>query len=91
MRHVTSISHRPTGRYLNGQAVWLAFVGLAVSGCDGLVNSDKLPADVTDPVITRQALHAWKVALPHPVTRQPLDIEAPLPDDLAPLLQNLTL
>ena len=46
---------------------------------------------VTDPVITRQALHAWKVALPHPVTRQPLDIEAPLPDDLAPLLQNFTL
>lgn len=44
-----------------------------------------------DPLIARQALHAWKVTLPHPVTRQPLAIEAPLPDDLAPLLQNFTL
>jgi 23S rRNA-/tRNA-specific pseudouridylate synthase len=46
---------------------------------------------VADPLIARQALHAWKVTLPHPVTRQPLAIEAPLPDDLAPLLQNFTL
>ena len=44
-----------------------------------------------DPLIARQALHAWKVTLPHPVTRQPLAIEAPLPDDLASLLQNFTL
>ncbi len=44
-----------------------------------------------DPLIARQALHAWRVTLPHPVTRQPLAIEAPLPDDLAPLLQNFTL
>lgn len=39
----------------------------------------------------RQALHAWRVTLPHPVTRQPLDLEAPLPDDLRPLLQPFSL
>jgi 23S rRNA pseudouridine1911/1915/1917 synthase len=34
----------------------------------------------------RQALHAWRVALVHPMTREPLSIEAPCPDDLAALL-----
>lgn len=34
----------------------------------------------------RQALHAWTLALAHPVTGVPLHIEAPLPADLAPLL-----
>ena len=27
----------------------------------------------------RQALHAWRVALPHPVTREHLELESPLP------------
>lgn len=34
-------------------------------------------------LISRQALHAWRVALPHPVTRQTLAIEAPLPQDFS--------
>lgn len=34
----------------------------------------------------RQALHAWRVALTHPITRERIAIEAPLPDDLAGLL-----
>ena len=34
-------------------------------------------------VIPRQALHAWHVALPHPVTNEPLAIEAPLPQDFS--------
>jgi 23S rRNA pseudouridine1911/1915/1917 synthase len=29
--------------------------------------------------IARQALHAWRISLPHPVTRQRLTVEAPLP------------
>jgi 23S rRNA pseudouridine1911/1915/1917 synthase len=41
--------------------------------------------------LTRQALHAWGIALPHPVTRATLEIEAPLPPDLQALCQNLTL
>ncbi|MGN0847766.1 MAG: RluA family pseudouridine synthase, partial [Kiritimatiellia bacterium] len=32
----------------------------------------------------RQLLHAWKLELKHPVTRQPLVLEAPLPADFAP-------
>jgi len=38
------------------------------------------------PEIGRQALHAWRVSLPHPVTRERLDLEAQLPDDIRRLL-----
>jgi 23S rRNA pseudouridine1911/1915/1917 synthase len=43
--------------------------------------------------VPRQALHAWRVRLPHPITRQTLEIEAAVPLDLQHLLaiQNLTL
>jgi 23S rRNA pseudouridine1911/1915/1917 synthase len=34
----------------------------------------------------RQALHAWRLTLPHPATGQELAIEAPLPTDLRELL-----
>jgi 23S rRNA pseudouridine1911/1915/1917 synthase len=32
--------------------------------------------------LPRQALHAWKLSLPHPVTGARVDLEAPLPPDL---------
>jgi 23S rRNA pseudouridine1911/1915/1917 synthase len=42
--------------------------------------------------LTRQALHAWRIAFTHPVTGERLEIEAPLAPDLHPFLpQNLTL
>jgi 23S rRNA pseudouridine1911/1915/1917 synthase len=36
--------------------------------------------------MTRQALHAWRVSLPHPITNAPLVITAPIPEDMARLL-----
>jgi 23S rRNA pseudouridine1911/1915/1917 synthase len=38
-----------------------------------------------DARIARQALHAWRVSLPHPVTRAALDFEAPVPGDMRAL------
>jgi 23S rRNA pseudouridine1911/1915/1917 synthase len=38
------------------------------------------------PLFPRQALHAWRVALTHPVSCEPLRIDAPIPRDLADLL-----
>ena len=38
--------------------------------------------------LTRQALHAWRVTLPHPVTREPLQLEAPVPLDLRALIAD---
>jgi 23S rRNA pseudouridine1911/1915/1917 synthase len=35
----------------------------------------------------RQALHAWRVSLAHPSTGRRFEIEAPVPDDLAALLE----
>ena len=40
------------------------------------------------PALTRQALHAWRLTLPHPVTREPLRIEAPVPRDLQGLMSR---
>jgi 23S rRNA pseudouridine1911/1915/1917 synthase len=38
-----------------------------------------------DPRIGRQALHAWRVSMPHPVTRESMTFEAPLPPDFSAL------
>jgi 23S rRNA pseudouridine1911/1915/1917 synthase len=35
-----------------------------------------------DPLIRRQALHAWRMTFPHPQTRHAVTIEAPVPDDI---------
>jgi RluA family pseudouridine synthase len=43
------------------------------------------------PLIARQALHAWRVSLPHPVTRESLDLVAPLPDDFTRAAHTLNL
>jgi len=40
------------------------------------------------PSLTRQALHAWRITLPHPITREPLQIEAPVPADLRHLMDR---
>jgi 23S rRNA pseudouridine1911/1915/1917 synthase len=42
-----------------------------------------------DVLITRQALHASRISLLHPVTQQRLEIEAPLPVDIVHLLSCL--
>ena len=39
--------------------------------------------------MARQALHAWRVTVPHPLTSASLVIEAPVPADMA--AQNFTL
>jgi 23S rRNA pseudouridine1911/1915/1917 synthase len=35
-----------------------------------------------DPLLKRQALHAWAVTFPHPESRKQVRIEAPVPDDI---------
>jgi 23S rRNA pseudouridine1911/1915/1917 synthase len=66
--------------------VHLSASGWPIAGDRTYGGSDPGP----DPV-PRQALHAWRVRLPHPGTRQPLSFEAPLPADLHALFQNFTL
>jgi len=51
-------------------------------------------SEVTDPALAarlrrfpRQALHAWRLAVTHPITQERLRIEAPVPEDLTDLLE----
>jgi 23S rRNA pseudouridine1911/1915/1917 synthase len=37
-------------------------------------------------VFPRQALHAWRLSFMHPFTRQRVEIEAPIPDDMQQLI-----
>ena len=39
------------------------------------------------PVPARQMLHAWRLCLPHPVTRERMTFEAPVPADMQPYLR----
>jgi len=46
-------------------------------------------ADDTLVLLARQALHAARLKLTHPATGKPLQVEAPLPDDMAAVLAQL--
>ena len=66
--------------------VHLAHVGHPLVG-DRLYRPRSLRALPREaPTPTRQALHAGKLCFEHPVTREQLQFEAPLPDDLERLL-----
>lgn len=43
------------------------------------------------PALDRQALHAWRMSFPHPLTRVPLTITAPVAADMVAAFQNFTL
>ena len=63
-------------------------VHLAALGCP--IVGDATYGEPHD-AIARQALHAWRVSLLHPVTRERLQLEAPLPRDMRALLAEADL
>jgi 23S rRNA pseudouridine1911/1915/1917 synthase len=48
-----------------------------------------LPPEHDKIIISRQALHAYRIKIAHPVTNKPLEFIAPLPDDMSQFLQLL--
>ena len=74
-------------------------VHLASVGCPVLADalysdrSEFSPSDAgqdgDEPVLTRQALHAWRLTLDHPRSGKSMSFEAPLPDDMAEVLRVL--
>jgi len=48
-----------------------------------------VPKEAKEPLINRQALHAWKLAFPHPSTKQPLKVSAKYPGDFKGLLKAM--
>jgi 23S rRNA pseudouridine1911/1915/1917 synthase len=62
--------------------VHLSHLGFPIIG-------DTLYGCAEDNLIKRQALHAESLSFLHPVTGLPLNLNAPLPEDMAKLLSNL--
>jgi 23S rRNA pseudouridine1911/1915/1917 synthase len=61
--------------------VHLSYIGHPVIG-------DKLYGGSLE-LIRRQALHSWRLAFNHPVTREAMRMEAPLPGDMIALMHKL--
>jgi 23S rRNA pseudouridine1911/1915/1917 synthase len=60
--------------------VHLAAIGLPVVG-DPIYG-------VPDEELKRQFLHAWRLAFPHPVSGEPVEVESPLPPELQSALER---
>ena len=61
----------------------MSSIGLPVAG-------DELYGRNTGfPGVTRQQLHAWKLALPHPETGEMMEFTAPVPEDMKAILSKL--
>ena len=73
--HLKSIGHPLIGDPVYGEARWKG-----------------LPGPVRAPLrgFPRPALHAWRLELEHPVSRQALILEAPLPEDMRLLWEGVT-
>ena len=67
--------------------VHLSHIGLPLAG-DELYgfHSNKWPESVPVP---RILLHAWQLEIPHPVKKTPLQLEAPIPQDLTDTMEKL--
>ena len=75
------ILHPLTGR-THQLRVHMKYAGLPIIG-DFLYEDEKASNE-----IKRQALHAWRMELIHPITGQPVDIKDPLPDDMKSYFPN---
>jgi 23S rRNA pseudouridine1911/1915/1917 synthase len=92
--HTFARVHLETGR-THQIRVHLAHIGYPIIGDPVYGGRRRLPAGCGPALVTalsafpRQALHAARLALAHPMTGRALEWEAPLPDDMARLLAAL--
>jgi 23S rRNA pseudouridine1911/1915/1917 synthase len=90
----SKVSCRPVTGRTHQIRVHMAHIGHAIVG-DPLYagrqwrNLAETRAQAACRSFPRQALHAWRLAFEHPVTKEEIEFEAPLPDDLEQLLQVL--
>lgn len=86
--------HPKTGR-THQIRVHLASIGNPVlcdrlySNRDSITRGELEDSDSADLLLERQALHARAIKFAHPVSGQPLEFEAPLPDDMQQVLDIL--
>ncbi len=73
-----------TGRY-NQIRVHFAHAGFPLVGERKYARGKDSPVHIKS---RRVALHAWRLAFPHPITRERIEVEAPLPEDLIEVRQS---
>ena len=60
-----------------------------MSSIGHILVGDSLYGDTHLDLINRQALHAYRLSLTHPITKERLDLKSNLPDDIQNLIQKL--
>ncbi len=66
--------------------VHLAGIGHPIAGDE--LYGGRRQSESGEPLIARQALHAWRLEVEHPVTRERAEYTAPLPEDMAALARR---
>jgi 23S rRNA pseudouridine955/2504/2580 synthase len=69
--------------------VHLAHLGFPIAG-DDKYGDFALNKSLQREGLKRMFLHAWKMSMPHPISGEPLALEAPLPDALQRFLQQIS-
>jgi 23S rRNA pseudouridine1911/1915/1917 synthase len=77
--------------YSNSEACYIEDLMAPVLNKDihNLAKEAELCNNVTDPIIERQALHAYKIGFIHPVTNKALEFTAEIPEDMGNLITTL--
>ncbi|MFQ6048811.1 MAG: RluA family pseudouridine synthase, partial [Phycisphaerae bacterium] len=93
-RHYTLVRLYPKTGRTHQLRVHMSYIGHPLAGdrlygghCPSMRSLTGSGSD--EPIIERQALHAWRIRFIHPVQERPFEIEAPLPDDLQDLIAVL--
>lgn len=60
-----------------------------MSSIGHILVGDSLYGDTHPDLIYRQALHAYRLALVHPITKERLDLRSNLPEDIQNLIKKI--
>ena len=91
--HMKTIGHPviADSAYSNSEACYIEDLMEPVLNKDihNLAKKTELCNNVADPIIERQALHAYKIGFIHPVTNEAMEFTADIPEDMCNLITNL--
>jgi 23S rRNA pseudouridine1911/1915/1917 synthase len=80
--HLKSLNHPIVADEMYGAAPYLTKSQIVAKS----QKMEMAEAEKTEPLMTRQALHAWRLSFTHPITRENKTVVAPLPLDFAAIL-----